>query len=83
MTPMLDHLRNFKKGDPISLVLAGMIVDGTFDEMVDDYIVLTDAKSPSIKKKHYTLKIPVESIYAWGKEQKKEPKKEKKKKKSE
>lgn len=77
MTPMLDHLRNLKKGDPISLVLAGMIVDGTFDELVDDYIVLSDAKSPSIKKKQYTLKIPVESIYAWGQKQKKDKKKKK------
>jgi hypothetical protein len=77
MTTMLDQLRNLNKGDQISLVLAGMIVDGTFEELVDDYIVLADAKSPSIKKKQYTLKIPVESIYAWGQRQKKDKKKKK------
>jgi hypothetical protein len=54
-----------------------MIVDGIFEEWVDDCVVLTEAKSPSIKKKHYTLKIPVESIYAWGKKEKKEKKKKK------
>lgn len=41
--------------------------------------MLVDAKSSIInKKKNYTLKIPVESIYAWGEKQKKEKKKEKK-----
>jgi hypothetical protein len=39
--------------------------------------VLTDATSPVIKKTHYSLKIPVESIYAWGKKEKKEKKKKK------
>jgi hypothetical protein len=80
MTTALNHLRNLKKGDQISLVLAGIIVDGTFEELVDDCVVLLNAKSSAIKKKNYTLKIPVESIYAWGEKQKKEQKKEKKKK---
>lgn len=79
MTTVLDHLKNLNKGDQISLVLAGVVVDGTFEELVDDCVVLVDAKSPAIKKKNYTLKIPVESIYAWGEKQKKEKKKEKKK----
>lgn len=79
MTTTLDHFRNLNKGDQISLVLAGIIVDGTFDGLEGDCIVLVDAKSSIInKKKNYTLKIPVESIYAWGEKQKKEKKKEKK-----
>lgn len=79
MTTILDHLQSLKKGDPISLVLAGLIVDGTFEELVDDCVVLSDAASPSIKKKHYSLKIPIESIYAWGRKEKKEKEKKKKK----
>ncbi|MBK6792787.1 MAG: hypothetical protein IPG80_09635 [Anaerolineales bacterium] len=79
MTTTLDHFRNINKGDQISLVLAGIIVDGTFDGLEGDCVVLVDAKSSIIKKKNYTLKIPVESIYAWGEKQKKEKKKDKKK----
>ncbi len=77
MTTMVEHLQSLNKGDEISFVLAGIIVDGTFQELIDDCVVLTDAKSPSIKKKHYTLKIPVESIYAWGNKEKGEKKKKK------
>lgn len=77
MTTILDHLQTLNKGDEISLVLAGIIVDGTFEELVDDCVLLTEATSPSIKKKQYTLKIPIESIYAWGKKEKKEKKKKK------
>jgi hypothetical protein len=77
MTTVLEHLQGLNKGDEISLVLVGMIVDGTFEEIVDDCVVLTDAKPLSIKKKHYTLKIPVESIYAWGEKQKIDKKKKK------
>ncbi len=77
MTTILDHLQSLNKGDEISLVLAGIIVNGRFEELIDDCVVLTDATSPSIKKKHYTLKIPIESIYAWGKQEKKEKKKKK------
>jgi hypothetical protein len=77
MTTILDQLQSLNKGDPISLVLAGIIVDGTFQELADDCVVLADATSPSIKKKHYSLKIPIESIYAWGKQEKKEKKKKK------
>ena len=65
------YLGALNKGDKISLVLAGIIVDGTFEEVAEDCVVLTDATSPSIKKKHYTLRIPTESIYAWGKKAKK------------
>lgn len=79
MTTALEHFRNLSKGDQISLVLAGIVVDGTFEELADDCIVLVDAKSSAIKKKNYTLKIPVDNIYAWGEKQKKEPKKEQKK----
>lgn len=75
MTTILDHLQSLNKGDEISLVLAGIIVNGTFEELIDDCVVLTDVTSPSIKKKHYTLKIPIESIYAWGKQEKKKKKK--------
>lgn len=78
MTTTLEYLQSLEKGDHISLVLAGMIVDGVFEELVDDCVVLNDAKSPTVKRKRYTLKIPVESVYAWGREQKKEKKKKKK-----
>lgn len=77
MTTVLDHFKTLIKGDQVSLVIAGMLVDGTFEELVDNCVVLTDAKSPSIKKKQYTLKVPVESIYAWGDKQKKGKKKKK------
>jgi hypothetical protein len=77
MNTILEHLQSINKGDEISLVLAGIIVNGTFEELADHCVVLTDATSPSIKKKHYTLKIPIESIYAWGKQEKKEKKKKK------
>ena len=69
------YLSALEKGDKISLILAGIIVDGTFEELVDDCVVLSDATSPIIKKKHYSLKVPTDSIYAWGK---KDGKKEKK-----
>lgn len=65
------YLSALQQGDKISIVLAGMIVDGTFEELVDDCVVLSDATSPSVKKKHYSLKIPTDSIYAWGKKEKK------------
>ena len=80
MNTVLEHLQRLNKGDEISIVLAGMIVDGTFEELVDNCLVLSDAQSRPAKKKQYTLKIPLESIYAWGNEQKKEAKKDKKKK---
>ena len=70
-------MHTLKKGDNISLVLTGIIVDGTFEELADDCVVLTDATSPSMKKGHYNLKIPFESIYAWGKKETKEKKKKK------
>jgi len=81
MTTAIEHFRNLSKGDQISLVLAGIVVDGIFQELADDCIVLVDAKSSAIKKKNYTLKIPVDNIYAWGEKQKKEQKKNKKKRK--
>ena len=65
------YLETLTKGDKISLVLGGLIVDGTFEEMVDGCVVLSDATSPAIKKKHYSLRVPIESIYAWGKKEKK------------
>ena len=65
------YLETLSKGDKISLVLVGIIVDGTFEELVDGCVVLSDATSPSIKKKHYSLRIPIESIYAWGRKEKK------------
>jgi hypothetical protein len=73
----LPFLQSLTKGDKISIVLAGIIVDGTFEELADDCVVLSDATSPSIKKKRYNLSIPTESIYAWGKKEKKEKKKKK------
>lgn len=65
MQPELGKFLNtLKKGDKISLVLAGIIVDGIFEELADDCVVLSDATSPSIKKGQYSLRIPLESIYA-------------------
>ncbi len=81
MTTVLEHLQTLSEGDEISLVLAGMIVDGTFQELIGDRVVLTDATSRFIKKKHYTLEIPIESIYAWGNQEKQEKKQKKEKKK--
>jgi len=81
MTKALPFLQSLTKGDKISIVLAGTIVDGTFEELVDDCVVLSDATSPSIKKKHYSLSIPTESIYAWGRQQRKGKEKAKKNKK--
>ena len=52
------------KGDKISIVLVGIIVDGIFEEVADDCVVLSDATSPSIQKGHYSLNIPLESIAA-------------------
>ncbi len=77
MTAMLDHLKKLNKGDKVSLLLAGILVEGTFEELVDDCIVISDAESPAIEKKHYTMKIPVDNIYAWVEKQKKEKKKKK------
>lgn len=77
MTAMLDHLKKLNKGDEVSLLLAGILVEGTFEELVDDCVVLSDAKSPSIKKKHFTMKIPIDNIYAWVEKQKKDKKKKK------
>jgi hypothetical protein len=65
------YLSALEKGDKISIVLAGIIVDGTFEELVDDLVVLSDVTSPAVKKKHYSLRIPTENIYAWGKREKK------------
>ena len=58
MTTTLDHFRHLNKGDQISLVLAGIIVDGTFEELAGDCVVLVDAKSPIIKKKELHFKYP-------------------------
>lgn len=77
MTAMLDQLKKLNKGDEVSLLLAGILVEGTFEELVDDCVVLSDAKSPSIKKKHFTMKIPIDNIYAWVEKQKKDKKKKK------
>ena len=77
MTKALPFLQSLRKGDRISIVLAGTIVDGTFEKLVDDSVVLSDATSPTNKKKQYSLTIPTESIYAWGRQQKKGKGKEK------
>lgn len=74
MTAILDQLKKLNKGDQVSLLLAGILVEGTFEELVDDCVMLTDAKSPSIKKKHFTMKVPVDNIYAWVEKQKKDKK---------
>ncbi len=61
MQPQLGKfLEILKKGDKISLVLQGLIVDGTFEELADDCVVLSDATSPSIKKRQYNLSIPTQ-----------------------
>lgn len=75
MSAILDHLQTVKPGDEISIVLAGMILDGVFQELADNYIVVKEATSPSVKKKSYTLKIPIDNIYAWGTRDKKKKKK--------
>jgi hypothetical protein len=67
-------LGDLKNGDKISVILAGIIVDGKFEELVDGCVVLSEATSSSTKKAQYNLKIPLESIYAWGKKEKKKKK---------
>ena len=75
MHPELSkYLETVQKGDKISLVLAGIIVDGSFEGLADGCVLLSDATSPSVKKKRYGLSIPTESIYAWGRKEKKEKK---------
>ncbi len=75
MKPELGKFLNtVQKGDKISIILAGIILDGKVEELQDDCVVLSDATSPSIKKKQYNLSIPFDSIYAWGKQEKKKKK---------
>lgn len=72
MKPEVNKFLNtVQKGDKISLILAGLVLDGTVEELQEGCVVLSDASSPSIKKGHYNLSIPFESIYAWGKKEKK------------
>jgi len=73
MKPELTKFLNtLKKGDKISLVLTGIIVDGTFEEVDEDNcVVLSDATSPTIERGRYNLTIPVEGIVAWGKKESK------------
>jgi len=75
MEPELSkYLNSLEKGKKISLILSGIIVDGTLDEVVDNCVVLTDATSQPGTKKQYHLTVPLENIYAWGHKQKKKDK---------
>ena len=69
MDKALPFLRSLKKGDKIFLVLSGIIIDATFEELdKDNCAVLTDVTSPSMAQGNLNLSIPVESILAWGKQ---------------
>lgn len=70
-TTLIKYLNAIEKGDKISLVVNGMILEGTLEEIVDNCVVLTEATSPTSKKKEYHLMVPLENIYAWGQKQKK------------
>jgi hypothetical protein len=73
-TTLVKYLNALEKGDKISLVLNGMILDGTLEEVVDNCVVLAEATSSDNKKKQYHLMVPLENIYAWGQKQKKKDK---------
>ncbi len=66
MTTILEHLQSLNKGDKIFLILTGIAVNGIFEEVADNCVVLTDATSPSMMKSQPNLTIPLENIYAWG-----------------
>lgn len=70
-TTLIKYLNDLNKGDKISLVLNGIILDGSLEEVVDNCIVLSEATSSLSKKKQYHLIVPLENIYAWGRNQKK------------
>jgi hypothetical protein len=68
------YLNALEKGTKISLVLTGIIVDGTLEGVVDNCVLLSNATSHPSNKKQYQLTIPFENIYAWGQRQKKKGK---------
>jgi hypothetical protein len=68
---LTKYLSALNKGDKISLVIPGTIVDGILDEVIDNCVVLSEATSQINKKKQYHLIIPIGNIYAWGQKQKK------------
>jgi len=70
-TALVKYLNDLNKGDKIALVLNGMILNGTLEEVVDNCVVLSEATSQDSKKKQYHLIVPLENIYAWGRNQKK------------
>jgi len=71
---LTKYLNALNKGDKISLVLSGIIVDGILEEVGDNCVVLSEATSKISKKKQYHLTVPLENIYAWGRRQKKKDK---------
>jgi hypothetical protein len=72
MDPELSkYLESIEKGEKISLVTAGMVLDGVFEEVANNCVVLSSATSRTSKKKRYHLTIPFENIYARGRKQKK------------
>jgi|RhiMetdeSRZDD1v2_1073273.scaffolds.fasta_scaffold1191416_2 hypothetical protein len=73
-TTLIKYLNELSKGDKISLILYGVILDGTLEEVVDNCVVLSEATSQGNKKKQYHLVVPFENIYAWGQKQKKKAK---------
>jgi|RhiMetdeSRZDD1v2_1073273.scaffolds.fasta_scaffold4196344_1 ferredoxin-fold anticodon binding domain-containing protein len=55
MEPELSkYLNSLEKGEKISLVLSGLIVEGTLDEVVDNCVVLTNATSQPGKRSNIT-----------------------------
>ena len=70
-TSLLKYLNDLNQGDKISLVLNGMIVNGTLEEVANNCVVLSEATADTNKKKQYHLSIQLETIYAWGRKEKK------------
>ena len=68
---IVKYLNELNPGDKISLILDGVILEGSLEEVVDNCIVLSEATSSISKKKQYHLIVPLENIYAWGQKQKK------------
>ena len=67
-TDLIKYLNGTSKGEQIFIAFDRLIFYGTFDEVVDNCIVLSDVTFPQSGKKQDHMVVPVEKIYAWGRE---------------
>ncbi len=68
-TDLIKYLNDTSKGEQIFIAFDGLIFYGTFEEVVDSSVVLSDITFPQSGKKQDHMVVPVEKIYAWGREQ--------------